>query len=147
MPRFSPFSAANLETCHEDLIILFEDVIEAYDCSVLCGERNEIDQTAAYNAGRSKVQWPNGKHNDRPSEAIDASPYPIPERWGAIDWQADTARIRHTMKELHRFYHFAGFVLGTAAGRGISIRWGGDWDSDRSFTDQAFDDLVHFELL
>jgi hypothetical protein len=29
---------------------------------------------------------------------------------------------------------------------GIGLRWGGDWDSDKDFSDQNFDDLVHWEL-
>jgi len=27
------------------------------------------------------------------------------------------------------------------------LRWGGDWDSDKVFDDQNFDDLPHFELV
>jgi hypothetical protein len=42
---------------------------------------------------------------------------------------------------------FAGFVIGTAALMGISIRWGGDWDRDTYTKDNSFDDLVHFELI
>ena len=36
-------------------------------------------------------------------------------------------------------------LLRVAAGLDIEIRWGGDWDGDNEFTDQSFDDLVHFE--
>jgi hypothetical protein len=29
---------------------------------------------------------------------------------------------------------------------GVDIRWGGDWDGDRSLEDQTFHDLPHFEV-
>ena len=29
---------------------------------------------------------------------------------------------------------------------GIDLIWGGDWDGDTDLKDNAFDDLVHFEL-
>jgi len=28
----------------------------------------------------------------------------------------------------------------------VSVRWGGDWDSDGEIADNSFDDLVHVEL-
>ena len=92
MPRFGQRSQQRLETCHEDLIIRFEDVVEVYDCSVLCGTRTEAEQTAAYNNQRSKVQWPNSMHNERPSLAADVVPYPV-------DWD-----------DIERFFHLAGIV-------------------------------------
>jgi len=93
------------------------------------GFRGKEAQNEYFRTGRSKVEFPNGKHNRKPSEAIDASPYPI-------DWQ-----------DTKRFYYFAGIVKGVAAEMGIKIRWGGDWDSDNDFNDQTFMDLVHFELI
>jgi len=90
---------------------------------------------AAYNAGRSKVKWPNGKHNKRPSMAVDVVPYPI-------DWQ-----------DRDRFHYFAGYVMGVADmlhAEGLinhRLRWGGDWDRDTQVKDNGFDDLVHFELV
>lgn len=29
---------------------------------------------------------------------------------------------------------------------GVTLRWGGDWDSDTEVNDNSFDDLVHFEI-
>ena len=29
----------------------------------------------------------------------------------------------------------------------IKLRWGGDWNDNKDFSDQTFDDLVHFELV
>ncbi|MFQ5990813.1 MAG: hypothetical protein ACE5NA_00110 [Nitrospiraceae bacterium] len=47
---------------------------------------------------------------------------------------------------MDRWRAFGGFVLGVAEMMDIPIRWGGDWDGDRTFRDQNFNDLSHFEL-
>lgn len=70
---------------------------------------------------------------------MDVAPYPI-------DWGTEGS-AEERRKALARFYHFAGYVLAVADAQGVGLRWGGDWDGDQTFTDQAFDDLVHFELL
>lgn len=129
MPQFSRTSLSRLRTVHPQLQRLFERIVLNYDCTVLEGHRGEKAQNRAYDEGRSKLRWPDGKHNAYPSRAVDVAPYPI-------DWQ-----------NLKRFYDFAGFVRGVAACMGISIRWGGDWDRDYDLDDQRFNDLVHFELV
>lgn len=128
MPKFSKRSLDKLETCHPDLQKLFKEVVKSFDCTVLCGYRGKEEQDKAYRDGNSKVQYPNGKHNRRPSNAVDVAPYPI-------DWN-----------DKFRFYYFAGFVMGIAKQLGLSIRYGGDWDRDTDLKDNKFDDLVHFEL-
>lgn len=146
MPKFSTSSANKLKTCDKSLQDLFNRIIEFRDCVVLEGHRNELDQNVAYIEGRSKKKWPDGNHNKIPSRAVDVSPFPIPENWGSIK-QGSLQGVVRQAKIRSQFYHFAGFVQGVAEGMGISIRWGGDWDSDNEFTDQTFDDLVHFELV
>jgi peptidoglycan L-alanyl-D-glutamate endopeptidase CwlK len=132
VPSFGRTSANRLRTCDPVLRLLFEQIVEERDCSILEGHRGEAAQTRAFESvpQRSQVRWPNGKHNQYPSQAVDVAPYPIPE------WEDTEA-----------FLIFGAFVVGFAAARGIGIRWGGDWDGDGSTRDQAFDDLVHFELL
>ena len=132
--RFSAKSVAELKTCHYKLRMLFYNVIEFYDCSVLKGHRNRIDQDEAFRNGFSRKKWPNGKHNKILSEAIDVAPYN--PHIGGIDWNDREA-----------FYHFGGFVLGVASQMGVPIRWGGDWDDDNNLHDQTFMDLAHFELV
>ncbi len=129
MPRFGKTSNIRLNEAHPDLQRLFREVVKSWDCSILCGHRNERDQTEAFDAGNSSVEFPNSKHNAIPSRAVDVAPYPI-------DWN-----------DLGRFYMFAGYVLRTAEEMGIRIRYGGDWDGDKKTTDQTFNDLPHFELL
>lgn len=129
MPKFSESSEAKLDTCHYDLRKVFYVVVQKYDCSILVGHRTEAEQNEAFGKGNSQVKWPDSKHNSKPSRAVDVAPYPI-------DW-----------KDRYRFAHFAGYVQGTAQMLGVGLRWGGDWDRDNDFTDQTFDDLVHFELI
>lgn len=106
-----------------------EDVVEHYDCSILTGHRNEIDQMQAFDLKQSKLKWPESSHNSLPSKAVDAAPWPI-------DWD-----------DRERFIHFAGAVQFAARKRGIILRWGGDWDQDGTGVDNNFDDLVHFEIV
>lgn len=128
MPNFSSASLKELNSCHPDLQRLFLEVVKTYDCTVLCGYRNELDQNTAYKTGKSKLKYPDSYHNEIPSRAADVVPYPI-------DWN-----------NIKAFYHFAGFVRATAIQMGIELRWGGDWDSDFDLDDQKFNDLPHFEL-
>ena len=128
MPKFGRKSRANLSTCDQQLQDLFNEVIKHVDCSVLEGHRDEEGQNKAYDAGYSKVRFPDGKHNSSPSRAVDVTPWPV--RWNE--------RERQTL--------FAGFCLGMAARMGVRIRWGGDWDEDYEVNDNKFDDFPHFEL-
>jgi len=128
MPRFSSRSINRLKTCDAQLQELFYQVVKHFDCSILEGHRGEERQTKAYNDGKSKVQYPDGKHNQYPSVAVDVAPYPI-------DWS-----------DRDRFHYFGGFVLGVAKQMGMNIRWGGDWNQDTKTKDNKFDDLVHFEI-
>lgn len=135
MPQFGIKSSERLNTCDERIQRLFKEVVKRFDCTVLEGYRGEFQQNENYRLGKSKVIWPNSKHNSNPSRAIDIAPYPIPDNWGADN-----------RDEYERFKYFAFYVLGMAAAMQIPLRWGGDWDADFDTTDQTFNDLVHFEL-
>ena len=126
---YSKSSQSKLDGCHPLLRLLFETVIQRVDHTIFTGQRSESEQNRLFNERKSRVRYPNGKHNKTPSEAVDAAPYPI-------DWHD---RERATL--------FAGFVLGTAAAMGIELKWGGDWDRDFKVKDNGFDDLWHFELV
>jgi len=128
MPRFSTRSKSRLHTCDERLVDLFNEVVKGFDCTILEGHRGKKAQNEAFNKGNSKVKFPNGKHNQSPSVAVDVAPYPI-------DWS-----------DRDRFHYFSGYVLGIASQMGLKIRWGGDWDMDTKTKDNKFDDLVHFEI-
>lgn len=134
--KFGKASQSRLDTCHSNLQQLFTHVVRNYDCTVLPhgGHRTLEEHKALLAKGASRTI--HSKHLDWPSKAIDVSPYPIPEDWGETNCQVKA-----------QFYHFAGYVKRVAEELGIKVRWGGDWDSDRIFTDQRFNDLVHWELI
>ena len=62
MPRFGTRSLERLETVDPDLRLIFSRAIQLVDITIICGARSEADQRAAYEAGNSKVIWPNSKH-------------------------------------------------------------------------------------
>ena len=128
MPKFGRKSKENLNTCDSRLQKIFNEVIKHVDCSVLEGHREKDRQNKLFKEGKTKVQYPNGRHNRQPSSAVDVTPYPV-------DWKD---RERQTL--------FAGFVIGVASQMGINLRWGGDWDQDFQVVDNRFDDFPHFEL-
>lgn len=129
MAQFSQRSLEKLVECDDRIQALFNEVIKHHDCIVLCGHRNEAEQNVAFKNGNSKLQWPNSKHNKKPSMAIDVAPYPI-------DWN-----------DRKRFYYFAGIVMGIAKQMNINIRWGGDFNMDNNLSNDSFLDLPHFEII
>ena len=128
MPKFGKTSREKLSTCHEDLQKVFNEVIKHVDCSVIEGHRNSARQNLLYAEGKTKVEYPNGRHNASPSRAADVVPYPV-------DWS-----------DRERFHLFAGFVIGIAQSMGVKLRWGGDWNMNFEVDDNKFDDFPHFEL-
>ncbi len=128
MPKFGRKSRERLNTCDSKLKQVFNEVIKHVDCSILEGHRDKDRQNKLYEEGKTKVKYPNGRHNRQPSSAVDVTPYPV-------DWKD---RERQTL--------FAGFVIGVASQMGINLRWGGDWDQDFQVVDNRFDDFPHFEL-
>jgi len=136
MYKFSERSLRNLETCHPDLQRVAHEVIKHVDFSVIEGHRSVERQQELFEQGVTQINGKDKKsrHNYEPSEAFDLLPYPA---------------VLHGVNIWHdhdRFTHFAGFVLGIATSLGVSLRWGGDWNSDFSMEDTGFHDLPHFEL-
>lgn len=118
MPKFSQKSLNRLNQCHPDLQRLFLEVVKGFDCSIIEGYRTKEDQDKAFYAGTSKVKWPNGKHNQFPSLAVDVWPYPVPRTEnGQID---DLSLV---------WDNFGRYVLETAEKLGIAVIWGGNWES------------------
>ena len=128
MPKFGRKSRERLNTCESNLQKVFNEVIKHVDCSILEGHRSKDRQNKVYEEEKTKVKYPDGRHNRQPSSAVDVTPY-------TVDWKD---RERQTL--------FAGFVIGVASQMGIKLRWGGDWDQDFQVVDNRFDDFPHFEL-
>jgi peptidoglycan L-alanyl-D-glutamate endopeptidase CwlK len=131
MPKFSKTSLEKLQTCDNQLIQLFNNVILWMDCTIICGHRGEEEQNFAYVHGQSKLKYPKSKHNSAPSKAVDVAPCIN----GKLSWDEKQCTF------------LAGFVKGIAATMGIKIRWGGDWSNDNDLSDNQFDDYVHFEIV
>lgn len=130
--KFGKSSNQKLSTASIELQFIMRDALETgiMDFSITEGHRKKAEQNRYYATGKSKVQWPNGKHNSDPSEAVDAVPY---------------INGKSSYNKLHCCV-LAGIILTCAARRGIRLRWGGNWDMDgEPITDQDFQDLVHFE--
>ena len=77
MPRFGNKSKERLATCHPDLQRVFNEVINYVDCSILEGYRNAYWQDKYYAEGKTKLKYPDGRHNANPSNAVDVTPYPV----------------------------------------------------------------------
>lgn len=114
----SETSRRKLLTCHRDLIDVVSTVAVHFPLIVVCGERGKIEQDRHFAAGTSKVRFPNSKHNQSPSLAVDLAPHPL-------DWE-----------NIDEFKKLGGAMLYVARSKGIKIKWGGDWGWD----------FGHFEL-
>ncbi len=129
MADFSVSSIKRLVTLDVRLQKILKEAIKIYDFSILEGYRDEKTQDKYYKEGKSKLKFPNSKHNTYPSKAVDIAPYPI-------DW-----------KDTSRFIELKNIIFERAEKNEVKLRWGGDWDDDGEMNDQQFNDLVHFELV
>jgi len=132
--RFSQRSLSRLQTCHPDLQLLMVEALGDPECpcdmSVLCGYRGEEEQNAAYASGASKLKFPQSRHNQTPSLAVDVAPYIN----GAISWDWEhyhplAEHIKATWQRLEQRELTTG---------NHSLSWGGDWTS--------FKDGPHWQL-
>lgn len=141
MNKWSGKSQAKLNTCHHDLQVIANTVLEIHDCSVKEGYRNEETQNRYYDKGTSKVKYPNGNHNVLPSKAIDLAPY----------------KKGDNPYDMENVLFFAGVVMAIAyelykSGEiSHKLKWGGSWrteaDAVFAFDRNGFYDGIHFELV
>ncbi len=129
MYKYGEKSLARLDTCRHDLQAVMNKAIEVMDIKILDGHRGQAPQDKAFESGASKKKWPTSRHNQKPSPAVDAVPYPI-------DWE-----------DRERFTFMAGVIIGIGSIMGIKIRWGGNWAMSNRFDENVFDDLGHFEIV
>ena len=122
MYSFGKRSRERLAECDPKLQEIMNEVIKIMDISILCGYRTKKDQEEAFEKGHSKLQYPESKHNSKPSKAVDIAPWD-----NGIDWNNKES-----------FHELAGIIKGIAHMKGIKIKWGGDFNS--------FFDGPHFEL-
>lgn len=144
MPSFSQKSIERLNTCHADLIVIFNEVIKIFDCTVSEGHRGEKAQNEAFDKGYSKLRYPYGNHNASPSLAVDVYPYPV-------KLHPETQREKDLY--IQRMCYFAGWVMDISErlyreGKVYhKLKWGSDWDGDTDLSDHSFLDYPHYELI
>lgn len=86
-------------------------------------------------------------HVERPEDSKHVVGPGIRETSHAVDiapWHSSRPYIRWNDKRA--FAVLWGVVLASAHAENVRLRWGGDWDMDRSYVDQGFMDLGHIEL-
>lgn len=144
---FGERSLQNLNTCHEDLILIMKIAISRskIDFGISEGYRTIARQRDLFNAGKSKIDGVTrkGKHNLVPSEACDIFCY----------HESQSVRKKLAYDKRHLAY-IAGVIDAVVEELldneqiNHEIRWGGNWDSDGVIDfDQNFDDYPHFELI
>lgn len=134
MFKFGNNSRKHLDTLEPRLRKVAVQVMEwqIYDFSIVWGHRGEEAQNQAYLEGNSSKQWPDSKHNQYPSTALDFAPY--------------IAGIGIPWKDTHAFAVIGGLFIAAGAMHNIPIVYGGDWDMDGETTDQRLKDWGHVEL-
>ena len=132
MPTFSRQSKTQLATCDKRLQDVANDAIRFVDFAIVEGHRGKVAQDKAFAKGASKVRWPNGNHNKKPSRAFDFAPWPI-------DWSNKTTALA-------RFMFVSGVLFLCAMKRGVKLRFGWDWNRNLDPRDESFLDWGHVEV-
>jgi peptidoglycan LD-endopeptidase CwlK len=138
MYKLSNKSLDNLKGVHPDLVTLVNRLMELQiiDFTISEGVRTRQRQEELFKSGKSKTL--NSKHliqSDGYGHAVDIYPYPV-----------DMVKVnKGNAQEISRFGLLAGAIKTLAKLNGISVRWGGDWDSDGQTLDHSFFDAPHFE--
>jgi peptidoglycan LD-endopeptidase CwlK len=120
-----PFGKHSLEqraTLHPDLQKVVDEASQEINITLLCGHRGQADQDKAYSEGKSRVKWPNSRHNSIPSEAVDIVPF-------HLDWH-----------NIRAFKEMAIAVKEAAKRVNVDIEWGGECFGPK------FIDMPHFQL-
>ena len=141
--KYGSGSQSKLDTCHPVLQRIADEALRLspYDITIVSGWRNMQEQNDLYDDGKSKLRFPESRHNKTSdpnviepatmSDALDFAPYVN----GTINWE-----------DSHIFSVVAGCFIAAAINLGYILRWGGDWDSDGKTTDQTFMDWGHVEI-
>lgn len=144
--KFGAESESHLVGVHPDLIRIARIAEPIWDCKVLDGVRTLEEQRKNIERGVSRTMA--SKHLpqlDGLSHAIDIMPYPVD--WAAIEKGLSAIKRMDAGMQIAEAYAFMGFMQGIAAALGIKLRSGGDWDSDREFSEHSFIDLPHHEII
>lgn len=151
MYTFGKKSKLQLATCHKDIQLILNELINFYDFSVLEGLRTTERQHKLFMEGRSTLDGniKRSKHQGREDEDGEIVSFAV----DIMPWKKGTNAFSNNEKDNRRFYAMMGMVKAISKrlikeGKIIhNIRFGLDWDGDDTYRDQTFDDLPHFELI
>ena len=158
MNRFGRNSRKNLSTVDGRGQDTAHRVLLIKDHSIIQGHRNKEKQNAAFDAGYSKLKWPDGKHNALPSLAMDIETYPRPpqselskefekEIEGSNNYVFKKVALALKEQPLrNEQFYLLGMYKGVASERGYPSRSGADFDRDGQVSDSTWFDLFHWEL-
>ena len=127
MPVFSKISQERLSTCDPRLQEICNEAIKDFDFMVVCGHRGESDQNKAFSEGKSRLKYPDSKHNTTPSLAVDLAPLEHKDGKAVIPWD-----------DIEAFRKLAMHIMNIANNKGIPLEWGGNWIK--------FKDYPHFQI-
>ena len=142
MYKWSEKSKEVLDTLHPLLKLIMNDALRVVDISLIEGLREPERQNLLCAQGKSKVQWPNSKHNRTfdnqfqimefdMCDAVDVMPYP------------------RGYEDKEQIAFVTGVICGIASQKGIKIRVGADWNRDGELNNSPseFYDPLHIELI
>lgn len=158
MAQFGKNSKNKLTEVHPDLVKVCNRALEIAsslnkDFSIIEGYRSAERQQDLFETGFSTIKN-GGKHNCKPSLAIDFAPYHA--KHGALT--GNPTQTRELAKLTSRAYDLVNtIILGefmiiatcfqlAAKELGVVITWGGDWNNDGNLFDTSFYDWGHIEL-
>lgn len=129
-------SNKKLMECHIQLQKLFAQVDIFYPIVVTCGYRGEQEQNDCFKKGFSKLKFPNSKHNQTPSLAIDIYPF---ANGKTIQTKESMILLAGYVKGVHSMLCKQGII-------NCSLRLGADWNANNLIEDEKFLDVAHFEI-
>jgi len=136
MPKFGKTSQSRIDDLSEPMAAILTRTIKLVDFTVLETHRGKAKQNEYFRTGKSKLKWPQSKHNKKPSNAADVAL-----------WYKEKPHVRWDKKHLVDFAHLMGIIRGVAASMGYKVRCGFDWDMDGQGTDERWNDYPHVEYV
>ena len=137
-------SVEKLETCHPELQRIADEALRLspYDITIIHGWRNMEEQNALEADGKSTKRFPDSRHNKTDAPNV-IDPHKMSDALDFAPWVNNTIYWNDT----HIFAVIAGCFYAAAENLGLTLRWGGDWDSDGQSSDQTLLDWGHVEIM
>jgi len=138
---FSESDEQKLKTCHPRLVTVLRESIKFIDFTIVYGIRGKELQDLLFLDKKSKVKFPDSKHNRTLDPLMGAIEYTL----------SDAADIvpRHSLyKDVEAMCFLIGYVKGISVKMGIPLRIGYDFNGNgiNGRADNEFYDVAHIEL-